>query len=70
MVSGVVVPEAFGDDLAGRALDHIKDVVAAWLDDVSQGKRRCDHVRFLIELLSGLTGTCAQPLENGDALGD
>ena len=70
MTSGVVVAETLSDDLAGRALDHIKGVVAAWLDDISRGKRRCDHVRLLVELVSGLTCTCAQPVENGDALGD
>lgn len=36
MAYSVVVPEAFGNDLAGRALDHIKDVAADWLDDVSR----------------------------------
>ena len=70
MASGVVVPEALGDDLAGRALDHIKNVPADWLDDISRGKRRGNHVRLLVELGSGLTCTCAQPFENDNALGD
>ena len=66
----IVVPEAVGNDLAGRALNHIKDVAADWLDDVSRGKRRGNHVRLLVELGSGQTCACAQPLENGNALGD
>lgn len=70
MAYSVVVPEAFGNDLAGRALDHIKDVAADWLDDVSRDKRRGNHVRLLVELGSGLTCACAQSFDNGDALGD
>ena len=70
MTSGVVVPKAPGDDLAGRAFDDIKDVVTGWFDDVYRGKRRGNHVRLLEELGRGLLSTCAQSVENGDALGD
>ena len=66
MASGVVLPGALSDDLSGRALDHIKDVVAGWFDDVPRG----NHVRLLVKLDGGLACASAQSFENGNALDD
>ena len=70
MTSGVVVAQTLCDDLSGRALDHIKDVVTSWFHDVSRGKRRSDHIRLLVKLGSGPACALAQPFKNGAALRD
>ena len=63
MTSCIVVAKAFGNELAGGALDHFKGVVSDWLDDEARWKLRSDGVWLLIEFSSGQTCTLAQPLQ-------
>ena len=70
MSSGIVVAEALGYDHASSAIDQRKGVVAAWPHDDQRGQRWRLYAGLLVELGRGLVSTCAQPVENGDALGD
>ena len=70
MSSGVVVAEALSYDHASSAIDQRKGVVTTRPYDDQRGKRWRLYAGLLVELGSGLAGTCAQPVENGDALGD
>ena len=70
MSSGIVVAEALGYDHASSAIDQRKGVVAARPHDDQRGQRRRLYTGLLVELGRGLVSTCAQPVENGDALGD
>ena len=70
MSSGIVVAEALGHDHTSSAIDQRKGVVAAWAQDDQRCQWRRLYTGLLVELGSGLAGTCAQPVENGDALGD
>ena len=70
MAGGVVVTEALGYDHASSPIDQREGVVAARPHDDQRGQRWRLYTRLLVELGRGLVGTCAQPVENGDALGD
>ena len=70
MSSGIVVAEALGYDHPSSAIDQRKGVVAAWPHDDQRGQRWRFYTGLLVELGGGLVSTCAQPVENGDALGD
>ena len=70
MRSGIVVAEAVGHDHTSSAIDQRKGVVAARTHDDQRGQRWRLYTGLLVELGRGLVSTCAQPVENGDALGD
>ena len=70
MLGGVVVPEALGYDHVSSPIDKREGVVAARPHDDQRGQRWRLHTGLLVEFGCGLLGTCAQPVENGDALGD
>ena len=70
MSSGIVVAEALGYDHASSPIDQRKGVVAAWTHDDQRGQWWRLYTGLLVELSRGLVSTCAQPVENGDALGD
>lgn len=70
MSSGIVVAEALGYDHASSAIDQRKGVVAARPHDDQRGQWWRLYTGLLVELGGGLLSTCAQPVENGDALGD
>ena len=70
MSGGIVVPEALGYDHASSPIDQREGVVSAWAHDDQRGQRWRLYTGLLVELGRGLVGTCAQPVENGDALGD
>ena len=70
MAGGIVVAEALGYDYTSSPIDQRKGVVAAWAHDDQRSQRWRLYAGLLVELGRGLLGTCAQPVENGDALGD
>ena len=70
MSSGVVVAEALSYDHARSAIDQRKGVVAAWAHDDQRCQWRRLYTGLLVKLGRSLAGTCAQPVENGDALDD
>ena len=70
MSGGIVVPEALGYDHTCSPIDQREGVVAAWAHDDQRSQRWRLYTGLLVELGRGLVGTCAQPVENGDALGD
>ena len=70
MTGGVVVAEALGYDHASCTIDEGEDVVAAWVHNDQRSQRWGLYTGLLVELCRGLAGTCAQPVENGNALGD
>ena len=70
MVGGVVVAEALSYDHARSAIDQRKGVVAAWTHDDQRSQRWRLYAGLLVELGCSLAGTCAQPFEGSDALGE
>ena len=70
MSSGIVVAEALGYNHASSAIDKGEHVVAARVHNNQRSQRWRLYTGLLVELGRGLVSTCAQPVENGDALGD
>ena len=70
MSSGIVVTEALGYDHASSAIDQRKGVVAARPHDDQRSQRWRLYAGLLVELGRSLAGTCAQPFEGSDALGE
>ena len=70
MAGGIVVPEALGNNLASRSLDHFEGVVTTRFDYKDRRLWRGHDARLLVELGRSLAGTCAQPFEGSDALGE
>ena len=70
MSSGIVVAEALGYDHASSAIDQRKGVVAARPHDDQRSQRWRLYAGLLVELGRSLAGTCAQPFEGSDALGE
>ena len=70
MGSGTVVAEALGYDHACSPIDQRKGVVAARPHDDQRGQRWRLYAGLLVELGRSLAGTCAQPFEGSDALGE
>ncbi|WP_323165784.1 hypothetical protein [Pseudomonas bubulae] len=52
------------------SLNDFKGIVAYRLDDKEWRQWRRHYAGLLVELGRGLVSTCAQPVENGDALDD
>ena len=58
------------DDPVCGPLNDFKGIVAYRLDDKEWRQWRRHYAGLLVELGRGLVSTCAQAVENGDALGD
>ncbi|KOX66283.1 hypothetical protein AA303_04100 [Pseudomonas psychrophila] len=58
------------DDPVCGSLNDFKGIVAYRLDDKEWRQWRRHYAGLLVELGRGLVSTCAQPVENGDALDD
>ena len=70
MSSGIVVAEALGYDHASGPIDQREGVVAAWAHDDQRCQWRRLYTGLLVKLGRSLAGTCAQPFEGSDALGE
>lgn len=70
MSSGIVVAEALGYNHASSAIDKGEHVVAARVHNNQRSQRWRLNAGLLVELGRSLAGTCAQPFEGSDALGE